>query len=333
MKKIFRNKEIGIFLIVILISIVIAIMSSAFLRFDNILDVLKGNVVLGIMALGMLPVLISGGIDLSVSSTIALSAVLVGKILVSTGSSNLIVVLLAAIAIGAFIGIINGVIIAKLKIPPIVTTLGIQSIVLGSVLFCTNGDWITNLPQWFKDFGQYTVGNFPDGNGGRVGIPIQIFFLIAAGFITWFILKYTLIGRGIYAIGGSKASAVRVGFNIDRIQIFIYAFCGTMAALAGVLHTSIVQQVDPNTFGGMELSVIVAVVIGGASTMGGTGTVLGTFLGVILMAILENGLVLAKIPTFWQKIVMGLIIVFAVSFDVINRKREQNKLVRVDIEE
>ncbi len=332
MKKIIRNKEFGIFLIVILISIVIAIMSSAFLRLDNLLDVLKGNVVLGIMALGMLPVLISGGIDLSVSSTIALSAVLIGKILVSTGS-NLVVIMLAAIGAGAFIGIFNGVIIAKLKIPPIVTTLGVQSIVLGGILFYTNGDWITNLPQWFKDFGQYTVGRFPDGNGGTIGIPIQIFFLAAAGLITWFILKYTLMGRGIFAIGGSKASALRVGYNIDRIQIFIYAFCGVMAGLAGVMHTSIVAQVDPNTFGGMELNVIVAVVIGGASTMGGTGTVLGTFLGVILMAILENGLVLAKIPTFWQKIVMGLIIVIAVSFDVVNRKREQNKLVRVDIEE
>lgn len=332
MKKIIRNKEFGIFLMVILLSIVIAIMSSAFLRLDNLLDVLKGNVVLGIMALGMLPVLISGGIDLSVSSTIALSAVLIGKILVSTGS-NLVAILLAAIGAGALIGMFNGVIIAKLKIPPIVTTLGVQSIVLGSILFYTNGDWITNLPQWFKDFGQYTVGSFPNGNGGTTGIPIQIFFLAAAGLVTWFILKYTLIGRGIFAIGGSKASALRVGYNIDRIQIFIYAFCGVMAGLAGVMHTSIVAQVDPNTFGGMELNVIVAVVIGGASTMGGTGTVLGTFLGVILMAILENGLVLAKIPTFWQKIVMGLIIVIAVSFDVINRKREQNRLVRVDIEE
>ena len=332
MKKIFRNKEFSIFLIVILISIIIAIMSSAFLRPDNLLDVLKGNVVLGIMALGMLPVLISGGIDLSVSSTIALSAVLIGKLLVSTGS-NLVVVLLLALAIGAFIGVVNGVIIAKLKIPPIVTTLGTQSIVLGTVLFYTNGDWITNLPQWFKDFGQFTVGSFPGGNGEMIGVPVQILFLIAAGLITWFILKYTLVGRGIFAIGGSKASALRVGYNIDRIQVFIYAFCGAMAGLAGVMHTSIVQQVDPNTFGGMELNVIVAVVIGGASTMGGTGTVLGTFLGVILMAILENGLVLAKIPTFWQKIVMGLIIVIAVSFDVINRKREQNKLVRVDIEE
>lgn len=332
MKKLLRKKEFSIFLIIVFISIVITVASPTFLRPDNLIDVLKGNVVLGIMALGMLPVLISGGIDLSVTGTIALSAVLCGKLMVTYGS-NIWMVFLLAVLIGAGIGFLDGIIIAKLRIPPIVTTLGMQSVFVGIVLLYTNGDWITNLPPWFKQFGTFTVGVLPNGSGGTLGIPVQIVFLIAAGLITWFMLKYTLIGRGIYAIGGSRSSALRVGYNIDRIQVFIYMYCGVMAGIAGVLHTSIVQQVDPNTFTGMELNVIVAVVIGGASTVGGSGTVFGTFLGVILMAVLENGMVLARIPTFWQKIVMGIIIVIATSFDVINHKREQNKLVRVDIEE
>lgn len=332
MKKLLRKKEFSIFLIIVFISIVITVASPTFLRPDNLIDVLKGNVVLGIMALGMLPVLISGGIDLSVTGTIALSAVLCGKLMVTYGS-NIWMVFLLAVLIGAGIGFLDGIIIAKLRIPPIVTTLGMQSVFVGIVLLYTNGDWITNLPPWFKRFGTFTVGVLPNGSGGTLGIPVQIVFLIAAGLITWFVLKYTLIGRGIYAIGGSRSSALRVGYNIDRIQVFIYMYCGVMAGIAGVLHTSIVQQVDPNTFTGMELNVIVAVVIGGASTVGGSGTVFGTFLGVILMAVLENGMVLARIPTFWQKIVMGIIILIATSFDVINHKREQNKLVRVDIEE
>lgn len=322
MKNLLKKKELGILLVVLLISVILSFMSDVFLRPDNIIDVAKGNVVLGIMALGMLPVLISGGIDLSVSSTIALCAVVAGKFMVTFGG-NLLLVIVVCVIVGGMVGFVNGIIIAKLKIPPIVTTLGTMSIVLGGVLLYTNGDWITNLPAWFKEFGTLKI----------FGLPSPILFLALAGVITWVILKYTLIGRGIYAVGGSQSSAMRVGYNIDKIQVFIYMFCGMMSGLAAVIHTSIVQQVDPNTFGGMELNVISAVVIGGASTMGGTGTVLGTFLGVILMSILKNGLVLAKVPTFWQKIVMGLIIVFAVSIDVINRKREQSKLVRVDVEE
>ncbi|MEM1483730.1 ABC transporter permease [Oscillospiraceae bacterium PP1C4] len=322
MKNLLKKKQFGILMVVVLISVVLSLMSDVFLRSDNIIDVAKGNVVLGIMALGMLPVLISGGIDLSVSATIALCAVIAGKFMVRFGG-NLFVIFLVCIVVGALIGFANGIIISKLKIPPIVTTLGTMSIVLGCVMLYTNGDWITNLPEWFKTYGSYKM----------FGLPIQILFLVLACVVTWIMLRYTLIGRGIYAIGGSKSSAMRVGYNIDKIQIFIYMFCGAMTGVASVVHTSIVQQVDPNAFNGVELNVISAVVIGGASTMGGSGTVLGTMLGVILMSILKNGLVLAKIPTFWQKIVMGLIIVFAVSIDVINRKREQNKLVRVDVEE
>lgn len=326
MGKILKRKEFVIFGIVVLLSIVLSIVSDVFLSADNLIDVLKGNVVIGIMALGMLPVLISGGIDLSISGTITLSSVVAGKLLVETGA-NLFIVILACIFVGGLVGLVNGLLISKIEIPPIVATLGTLSIVLGGVLFYTKGNMITNLPQWFREFGVHTINIF-----GK-GLPIQIVFLVITVVITWLILKYTLIGRGIYAVGGNEDSATRVGYNVDKIKIFIYAFSGMMAGLAGVINTSIVQGVNPNTFGGIELVVISTVVIGGASTLGGIGTVLGTVLGVLLMAILNNGLVLAKIPTYWQQIVMGSIIIIAVSIDVINRKKEQSKLVNVDVEE
>ena len=193
----------------------------------------------------------------------------------------------------------------------------------GAILVYTKGNMITNMPEWFQKFGRITITN----------IPIQIFFLILTVVIMSFILKYTLTGRGIYAIGGSEASAVRVGYNPRKIKIFVYTLAGILSGIAGVINTSIVQGVNPNTFVGTELNVIAIVVIGGASTLGGTGTVLGTFLGMCLMAILNNGLVLAKIPTFWQKIVMGIIIIVAVSIDVISKKYEQNRLVRIDLDE
>ncbi len=326
MEKVLKKKEFAIFGIVILLSVFLSIISDAFFKVDNLIDLLKGNVVLGIMALGMLPVLISGGIDLSISANITLCSVIAGKLLIET-NANLFVVIVICTLIGGLIGLINGLLISKINIPPIVATLGTLSIVMGGVLFYTKGNMMTNLPKWFKGFGVYSINLF------GLGVPIQIMFLIGAILITWILLNYTLIGRGIYAVGGNESSAERVGYNVDRIKVFIYIYCGLMAGLASVINTSIVQGVNPNTFTGIELVVISIVVIGGASTLGGIGTVLGTFLGILLMGILNNGLVLAKIPTFWQKIVMGSIIIIAVSIDVINRQKEQAKLVHVDVEE
>lgn len=326
MEKVFKKKEFVIFGIIILLSVFLSIISDAFLKGDNLIDLLKGNIVLGIMALGMLPVLISGGIDLSISANITLCSVIAGKLLVET-DANLFIIILACVIVGGLIGVINGLLISKINIPPIVATLGTLSIVLGGVLFYTKGNMITNLPKWFREFGVFKINVF-----GK-GMPIQILFLLITIFITWVLLNYTLIGRGIYAVGGNESSASRIGYNIDRIKVFIYAYSGMMAGLAAVINTSIVQGVNPNTFTGIELVVISTVVIGGASTLGGLGTVLGTVLGILLMGILNNGLVLAKIPTFWQKIVMGSIIIIAVSIDVINRQKEQAKLIRVDVEE
>ncbi|MEF9988403.1 MAG: ABC transporter permease [Hydrogenoanaerobacterium sp.] len=322
MKKFVKRKEFAILIITLLVVLVISLMNSAFLGIENLLDLLKGNVVLGIMAFGMLPVIISSGIDLSVSSTIVFSSVVCGKMMTLL-DTNLFCVTLAAILSGILIGLINGIIIAQIKIPPIITTLSMMGILLGAVLLFTNGVNISNMPDWFRKFGMLTVG----------GIPIQIIIFAAVGVLTWFILRYTLIGRGIYAIGDNEQSALRVGYNVKHIQIFIYSYCGALTGLAALMNTSIMQQVDPNTFSGFELNVISAVVIGGASTMGGVGTVFGTVLGVVLLGIINNGLILAKIPTFWQGIVMGSIILIAISADMISHKRAQNKLVHVDVEE
>lgn len=328
-----KRKEFGIILIILVLSAILTIMSSAFLKLDNILDFLRSNAVIGIMALGMLPVLISGGIDLSVSSTIAFSAVVIGKFMLAFPNSNPFIVILVAMISGGLIGLVNGLIITKFKIPPIVATLGMQTIMLGCVLLYTGGVWISGLPSWWSHFGTFKLGSFPTDIGGTTGVSTQVMIFVAACIVTSFILKYTLIGRGIYAVGGSESSAIRVGYNVNKIIVFIYVFSGLMTGLAAATHVSIVGQVDPNTYTGYELDVISTVVLGGASTLGGVGTVFGTVLGVVLMAIVKNGLILAKVPTYWQKVAMGLVILIAVSVDVINRKREQAKLVRVDVEE
>ncbi|HIY01755.1 MAG TPA: ABC transporter permease [Candidatus Blautia faecipullorum] len=331
-EKITKKKELGVLLMILILSALITIVNSSFLTLDNIFDFLRSNATIGIMAFGMLPVLISGGIDLSCSSVISLCAVVAGYMMAGNPEMNPLLVVFLIMLLGGFMGLINGLIITKLKIPPIVTTLGTQTIILAGVLLYTNGMWISGLPQWFIDFGKFQLGAI-DSAGKTVGISTQAILMFAAAFVTWLILKFTLTGRGIYAIGGNRRSALRIGYNVDRIEIFIYVYAGLMTGLAAIANISIVGQVDPNTYLNYEMDVISVVVLGGASVMGGVGNVFGTVLGVILMAVIKNGLVLARVPTYWQKVVMGLIILITISADVINRKREQAKLVRVDVEE
>lgn len=326
-----KSKEMAILLITIAISAIITINNSTFLRPDNLIDMLKGNTVLAITALGMLLAILTGGIDVSVAAVIAAVTMIVGRFMI-TFSGNVLLAFIIGCICGALFGAINGVLIAKLKIPPIVVTLGTMSIINGLMLYLTNGTLINGIPSEFVNFGRMTLFNIPNGQEGTIGFPVQALFLIGAAVLTWVMLKFTLIGRGIYAMGGNPVSAERIGYDLNKINIFIYTYIGFMTGLAGVVHTSIMRQVDPNAFAGFEMQAVAAVVLGGANVLGGAGTVPGTLLGVLLLAIMNNGLILMHIPVFWQKIVVGLVIVVAVSIDVIQNKHAEKKLTKVDIE-
>ena len=299
MKRFFKKKESTVLCILISIIIIITLNNRTFIRPDNIIDMIKGNTVLAIMSMGMLVVIITGGIDVSVGAMIAAVTVITGKFMVNF-TGNVFIVFLVGSLSGILFGLINGLLIAKLKIPPIVTTLGTMSIINGVMLYYTNGAWINDIPQSFIDFGKITLFNVPDGQGGTIGIPIQILFLIGAALITWVILKYSIIGRGIYAMGGNPISAERIGYSLDKINIFLYSYVGFMAGIAAVVHTSIMRQVDPNAFTGFELQVVAAVVVGGANILGGAGTVFGTLIGVFLMAAMNNGFC-RNHRLFWDK--------------------------------
>lgn len=322
MKNIIKKKEFTISLLIVFLAIGISVVNNAFLSLGNFIDMAKGNAMLGTMALGMLPVLITGGIDLSITANITLNSVILGFLLKNSGLPFPLMILIV-ILVGLLFGLVNGLIISKFEIPPIVTTLGTNSIVMGFVMYFTDGNMITGLPTWFEKFGSFEL----------LGIPVQVIIFVALLLITHFILRYTLIGRAVYAIGGSEISARRIGYNITKSKIYVYVYSGIMAAVAAIINTSILQSTNPNTYFGVDMTVISIAVIGGASTLGGVGTALGTLLGTILMAFVNNGLILTKVPTFWQKIVMGAIIIAAVSIDVINVRKEKSKLVRVDVED
>ncbi len=331
MKNIIKKQEFTLFVILIIMCVIIGFFNITFFSIENLIDLLKTNLVLTMMAMGMLLVILTGGIDVSVASIISAITVIIGNFLINV-SSNLIVVVLVAAISGMLIGLVNGLLIAKLKIPPIVATLGTMNIIAGINLYITNGSWITGVPQNFIDFGNIMLFKFHLSDGRLIGLPIQIIFLLPVCIGTWYVLNKTVIGRGIYALGGNKESAERMGFNSTNVLLFIYTFEGLIIGLAAVAHTSIMRQVDPNAFNSYEMEVIAAVVLGGASTLGGYGSVLGTLIGVALFSVINNGMILMHIPTFWQNIVVGLIIVASVSFDMYQKKKVEKNKIKVDVE-
>lgn len=322
--KLLKSKEGGILTILIVLFIVLSALSPVFLTIENMIDIVQTNVVLGILAIGMTLVIIIGGIDVSVGAMTAAITVLIGKFMVS-GIDFLPLIFLLAIVGGVVLGAVNGLIITKIKVHSIVVTLGTLSIYTGLTMYVTGGVWINKLPQSFIDFGRIRVFD------GVFSIPIQIFFLVVVAAFTGYLLKHLRIGRSIYALGGNPLSAERAGIRLDRVQMFVYSYMGLLAGIAAVVHTSIYRQVDPNAFKGFELKVIAAVVLGGANILGGSGRVTGTLLGVALLALIGNGLTLAHVPSFWHNVIIGLFIVTAVSYDVIQHKRAEKKLIKIDV--
>ncbi|MDB4866726.1 MAG: Branched-chain amino acid transport system / permease component family protein, partial [Cohnella sp.] len=225
---------------------------------------------------------------------------------------------------GLIIGLINGLLIAKIKIPPIVATLGTMSIINGSILYLTNGVYMntSNFPKAFVKFSDFKIA----------GISILIYLIVIVTLLTWYIMKYTMIGRAVFAIGGNPVSAVRAGINLERTQLFVYGYMGFLAGIAAIGQMAYTKAVDPNGMLGFELTVISAVVIGGANILGGNGSVWGTLLGVILLGVMQNGLILSHIDTYWQKVIVGLVILIAVSYDFLQRKRAESKLLKVEVE-
>jgi simple sugar transport system permease protein/ribose transport system permease protein len=317
MKVFFHRKEMTTLVGIIIFSLLVASRNPTFLSIKNLVDILKGSTVLGIISLGMLVVIIAGGIDISVGATIYTVCVAVGYLMEVSGG-NILIVFLGACLIGSFIGSINGFLISRLNVSPLIVTLAMMSTLRGTVRNFIDKRWLTRLPEHFIQFGDVGMIN---------GFPAQIFIFLLAALSTAVILKYTRTGRGLYAIGENQVAAKRVGYDIKRIKMFMYIFCGLMAGISGFVYMSIMKQVDFNGFINYEFEVIAAVILGGANIMGGAGSVLGTLLGVWFLNIINNGLVIARIPVFWQDIIVGCIIVLMVSYDVIKNKSNKQRLV------
>lgn len=329
-KRAMGNKEASVFIILVVVTIIATILNPTFITFGNIMNILKANTTLGICALGMLLIIITGGIDASVCGQITVVTVVVGELMVKTGFNNLILLYLLSIVMGGCLGAINGLMVSRLELPPIIATLGLNSVIMGFIKYYTNGNWISNLPTNIGEFGLFRF--FADPNAAASGIPVQLLLFALALAVTWFLLKRSMLGRSIMAMGGNLVAAERIGLKPKNLITFAYAYAGMMYGFAALTYTCIVNSVDPNAFLGYEMDVIGAVVLGGALLTGGQGSVLGTFLGVLLFAFISNGLTMAHISAYWQNIIVGMIILIAVSFDMIKLHREERLQTKVDIE-
>ena len=311
-KKAFGKTQTYIFVILIIYCVIVSVSNSAFLTVENLFDVIHTSAVTMILALGVLLVLTSGGIDISFTTIAVFGAYTAARIIQETGIDNLLFAFAIAIAIGAILGSINAIVIHKFKLPTLIATLGTQSVFLGlmAILVGTTSINTAECPECFKAFGGaklITVTNEANQTYGLSTFIIPVLILIV---LTWFIMYKTRIGRGIFAIGNSEVSAIRAGFDLFKIRMFLYMYVGVLSAIAGILLISEVAWITPisNYMIGSEITVIAAVVIGGTKLSGGQGTVFGTIIGVLLIRLFSTTLIFLGLSTNWNNFFTGIVL-------------------------
>lgn len=288
-------------------SFIIAMMNDRFMTFSNVMNILRQTSINSIIAAGMTFVILTGGIDLSAGSTLAFSGA-IAAMLIGSGASP-IVAILGALAIGAGIGMLNGLIIAKGKLQPFIVTLATMTVFRGATLVFTDGKPISTGYEANAEF-YSQIGN---GYVGVIPIPIIIMVLVFA--LGYYVLTQTTIGRYVYALGGNEEATKLSGVNTDKIKVFVYGASGFFAALAGIIITARLSSAQPTAGSGYELDAIAAVVLGGTSLAGGFGSIMGTVVGALIIGILNNALNLMNVSSYYQLLVKGVVILVAVLID------------------
>ncbi|MAZ32734.1 MAG: ABC transporter permease [Thalassospira sp.] len=309
----FQKSEVVIAGILVLAMILIGLVNPAFWSLDNMFSLLRSNVIIGIMALGVLLVMISGGIDVSFPAFAVAAMYLTIKGMLYFNYDGVVLPFVAAATMGALFGCLNAFFVYKFRMIPLIVTLGTGSMVRGFLLGVVGTSMINinKMPDALIDFGKSEIISMVKPDGTTYGLTAMVLVYVGLAIALHFVLRYTMIGRGVYAMGGDPEAASRVGFNIRKITFFIYCVAGALAGFAGLLHSGMIWLANPRDFVGLELDVIAAVVLGGASIFGGRGSVLGTMLGVFMLVMVKNSLIIMKIDTTWQRVVVGVIIVIA----------------------
>ena len=294
----------------IVLCVVFALSTDTFFTLRNLLNVIDQLTVLGIMALGMTAVIVIGGIDLSVGSVLALSMMVMGW-LANVVGVPMPLAMVAALVVGGLCGLTSGLLVTKANLPSFIATLAMMSIARGLANLVTDGTQIVGYPDWFSAL---SINRYL----GFMSVTVALFLVLTA--LAAVFMKYRAGGRALYAIGGSAEVARLAGIQVKKVTLWVYAVCGLLAGLAGIVMSTRLDSSQPSGGFGYELDTIAAVVIGGASLSGGIGTIWGTLMGVLTIGVLRNGLNLLGVSPFVQQIVIGVVIVLAVAVDANKRK-------------
>lgn len=283
--------------------------SEYFLTPNNLVLVAASVATLGIVAATQTAVIISGGFDLSVGASAALSSVVAAMVL-DAGGGDLIAVV-AALGLGAGVGLVNGLVITKLRVNPLIATLGMLSIVRGAAYVWTGALTVSMPSDSLSYFGRDKV----------FGVPVSVFYMIATFAVIWLILRYTTFGRFVFAVGGNERAAFVAGIRVQRVRVSVYVISGLSAGLAGLVIASQLIAGSPQAANSLELNAVTAAVLGGASLSGGQGRVWLTLIGALIMGTLTNGLVLMDVSSFWQMLILGVVLIAAVAVDQVRTRR------------
>jgi simple sugar transport system permease protein len=304
-----RRPEFITLALLVLLVIVISVINPSFLQPQNLFGLLRSSIRMGIFALGVLLVLAAGGIDVSFTAIAAFAFYTTTVLTLNFApTAPFALPLLMAIIFGILLGLLNGFIVDRFKAPSLIVTIGTQYLIRGFLLAFIGSKHIMDIPRSIDDFGRWNLIQYSTATGVRVSLPMIVLALVIVAAVTWWILNRTLLGRAIYAVGGSVPIAERLGISTRTVYLFVFGYAGFLAGLGGILHAASTRQANPADLAGTELDVIAAVVLGGARVTGGTGTVLGTLLGVALITVINNSLILIGVPSTWQKVVVGGII-------------------------
>ena len=318
-RKFLQIREVNVLIALIFMIVIMSVASPYFLKQDNLFNILRGMSTIGIMAIGQTMVIITGGIDLSVGSLMAVTSMLTARLITVSGQNALFAVICGLI-FGLLLGTVSGLVITRFKINPFITTLGMLSIGRGlTYLLATGvkGSVASNIPM--QNASIIFLGS------GYLGlVPFSVVLLLLLVILATVFLKRTVPGRYIYAVGSNERSARLSGVPVNKVRVFVYAISGFFCALAGIILTGRLSTAATNIGVGNELDVIAAVVIGGASLQGGEGTVTGAIIGATIMAIVRNAFVLLHIPNHFQTIMIGIVIILAVGLDQLLKGKLKN---------
>lgn len=319
MRKIWKkfSRELGIIIALIILVVIFGLLEPLYLTPTNLLDIVDQTVINGLLAVGMTLVIITGGIDLTVGSTMAVVIASIGQFLIN-GLNPFISVILGMV-LGFILGTINGFLISKMKLQPFIATMGMMSLYRGVAYLITGGWPVLNIPQRFRTI----------MDGDLIGIiPSSVIILLVVTFVAYILLKHTKFGTYLYSMGSNEEATRLSGVNVDKNKILAYAACGVTTALAGMVILAKLGTGEPAAGQGYELNAIAAAAVGGTSLSGGKGSIVGTFFGALLLQALRIGLIVIGVDTFWQYIATGGIIIAAVYLDIIQTNLKTWRLNR-----